>query len=114
MLKSEMGSDLISNGVFPGLRLYCVEVHNKGKKQVCKGVPTHFVKNNFNMSVYRNCVERSLVLRAKVMAIRSLQYKNYTVRVKKNTMSAISDKVYVLEDGVKVLPHGNYLISDRV
>ena len=114
MLKSETGSDLISSGVFPGPKVYCVETHGKDIKQVCKGVPTHFVKNNFDMSVYRNCVERSLVPRAKVMAIRSLQFKNYTVRVEKNAMSAISDKVYVLEDGVKVLPHGHYLISDRV
>jgi hypothetical protein len=91
-----------------------VETHNKDIKQVCKGVPTHFVKNYFNMSVYRNCVESSLVPRGRVMEIRSLQFKNNTVRAEKNAMSAISDKVYVLEDGVKVLPHGHYLISDRV
>ena len=32
----------------------------------------------------------------------------------KNAMSTISEKVYVLEDGVKVLPQGHFLISDRV
>ena len=66
------------------------------------------------MSVYRDCVESSLVPRAQVLAIRSLQYRNYTVRVEKNAMSCISDKVYVLENGVSVLPHGHYRISDRV
>ena len=44
MLKSETGSDLISSGVFPGPKVYCVETHGKDIKQVCKGVPTHFVK----------------------------------------------------------------------
>ena len=66
------------------------------------------------MSVYRNCIEQNLVPRASVMAIRSLKYKNYTVRVEKNAMSTISDKVYVLEGGVRVLPHGHYFTSDRV
>ena len=114
MLKSETGSDLISRGVFPGPKVYCVETHSGEEKKACKGVPTHFVKSNFNMSVYRDCVESSLVPRAQVLAIRSLQYRNYTVRVEKNAMSCISDKVYVLENGVSVLPHGHYRISDRV
>ena len=114
MLKSETGSDLLSNGVFPGPKVYSVETHDKDVKQACKGVPTHFVKNNFDMSVYRNCVDSCLVPRGKVLEIRSLQYKNYTVRVEKNATSCISDKVYVLENDVRVLPHGHYQISDRV
>lgn len=48
------------------------------------------------------------------MDIRSLKYKNYTVRFEKNAMSTVSGKVYVLEGGVKVLPQGHYLTSDRV
>jgi hypothetical protein len=114
MLKLETGSDLISNGVFPGPKVYCVETYNKDVKHACKGVPTNFVKNNFNISVYKNRVESSLVPRAQVLAICSQQYKNYTLRVEKNAMSCISDKVFVLENGVNVLPHGHYRISDRV
>ena len=108
ILKSETGSNLVSSGVFPGPKVYCVETHNTDIKQVCKGVPTHFVKNNFDMSVYRKCVERSLVPRAKVMAIRSLQFKNYTVRVEKNAMSVMPDKFNVCVDCVSVLEHGHY------
>ena len=48
------------------------------------------------------------------MGIHSLKFKNYTLRAEKNAMSTISDKVYVLKGGVKVLPHGHYLTSDRV
>jgi hypothetical protein len=66
------------------------------------------------MSVYRDCVESSLVPRAEVLSIRSLKYKNYTVRAEKNAMSIISDKVSVLNNGVSVLPHGHYLFSDLV
>ena len=41
------------------------------------------------------------------MAICSLRHKKYTVRVEKNAMSAILDKVYVRVDSVKILPHGH-------
>jgi hypothetical protein len=112
MLKSETGSDLIYNGVFSGPKVYSLGTQNKDFKQVCKSVPTHFVKNNLDMSLCRNC--SSLVPRGKVMMIHSLQFKNYTVRVEKSAMSAISDKVYVREGGVKVLPHGHYCNSDLV
>ena len=43
-LKSETGSDLISHGVLAGLKMYCVQAHNKGIKKVCKGMPSHYVK----------------------------------------------------------------------
>ena len=65
------------------------------------------------MSVLRNYLENNLIPRLKVMAIRTLKYKKYTDRVAKNAMSAISVKVYVRAEGVRVLPYGNYLTSDR-
>ena len=113
MLKSETGSDLISSGVLAGPKVYCVQTHNEVIKKVCKGVPRHYVNKNFDMNVYRNCVENNIVQRAKVMAIRSLKFKNHTVLVDKIAMCPVSDKVYVCADGVKVLPHGHYLTSDR-
>ena len=109
-LKSETGSDLISHGVLAGPKVYCVQTHDEDIK-VCKGVPSHNVKENFNMSVYRNCVENNLVPRAKVIAIRSLIFKYNTVRVEKNTISTISDKVHIYTAGVKVLSHGHYITS---
>ena len=64
---------------------------------------------NFDMSVYRNCVDTNLIQQVKIMVVRSLKYKKkYTVIVEKNAMSAISDKVYVRAESVRVLPNGNY------
>ena len=48
-----------------------------------KGVPTHNIKENFDTNVKRNYTENNLVPRANVMAIRSLKFRNYTVRVEK-------------------------------
>ena len=48
-----------------------------------------------------------------MLAIRSLNYRNFTVNVEKIAMSTISDKVYVCQDGVTTLPLGHYLTSDR-
>ena len=45
------------------------------------------------MSVYRNCAESGLVPRARVMAIGSLKYKNFTVGVEKKAFLAISDSL---------------------
>ena len=44
LLKSETGSDFISNGVLQGPKVYCIQTHNRDIKLGCKGVPTHFVK----------------------------------------------------------------------
>jgi hypothetical protein len=83
-----------------------VETYNTDIKQICKGMPSHYVKNNFDTSVYIHCVESSLVPRVKVVVIHSLQFTKYTVKVEKNTIAAIWDKVYILEDGVKVISYG--------
>ena len=61
-----------------GPKMYCVHAHNEDIKKVCKGMPSHYVKENFYMNVYRNGVEK-LITRASVMAIRSLKFKNYKV-----------------------------------
>ena len=64
------------------------------------------------MSFYKSIIPL-LVPRANVNGIPSLNYKNCTVRVKKNAMSAILNKFYVHADGLEVLPDGNFLTSDR-
>ena len=40
-----------------------------------QGDPTQYVKDNFDMSVLRNCGENSFAARAKVMVIRNLKFK---------------------------------------
>ena len=37
--------------------MYCVETHNEDIKKVCKRVYSHYVKENFNMAIYKNCIE---------------------------------------------------------
>ena len=113
-LKSETGSDLISRGMFVGPKVYFIQTHDEEIKKRCKGVPTRYVDKNFNMDIYRNCITENTIPRAKLLAIRSLKYKNYTVNVEKIAMSTISDKVYVCQDGVTTLPLGHYLTSDRI
>jgi len=71
------------------------------------------LKENLDMGVYRNCVENNLVPRAKVMATHSLKFRNYTVQVEKNAIVAIMKKVYARTDGLRVLPYGHHLNSDR-
>jgi hypothetical protein len=73
LLKSETGSNFISSGVLAGPKLYCVETDKGDIKQVSKGSPTHYVKDNFNMNVLGNCMKNSLVTRMKIMVIRSLK-----------------------------------------
>ena len=46
-------------------------------------MPKHYVNDNFDLSVYRICVESSLVPRAKVMAILSLNLKTKQLEWKK-------------------------------
>jgi hypothetical protein len=43
-----------------GPKVYCVQIQNVEIKKVSKGVPTNYAKENFDMSVYRNCVENNL------------------------------------------------------
>ena len=62
------------------------------------------MKNIFDISVYTNCYKRSFFPIAKVRAIHSIKLENYSVRVEKIPMSAISDKAYQSEESVKVLP----------
>ena len=114
-LKSRTGIDLTSKGMLAGPKVYFVQTHNENIKQVCKEVPLHYVKENFNMSFYRNCVENNLVPSLSLMAIRSLKLRNCTIRVDKNAMLAISDKVYV-RDNVRVLTTRSlpYFISRRI
>ena len=56
-----MGSDLISHGVLAGSKMYCLQTHNEDIKKVCKGMPSHFVKETFDISAHRNFVENKLV-----------------------------------------------------
>ena len=60
---------------------------------MCKGVTSRYVKENFDIIVYRICVENNFIPRAKEMAIRSLKYINYILRVEKNAISAISESL---------------------
>ena len=112
-LKSKRRSHVISHGVLAGPNIYYVQTHNDNIKKVCKGVSRYYVKENFNKTVYWNCVENSLIPRANIMAILSLIFKSYTVIVEKKTITATSDKVYVFVDGMRILPNGHYLASDR-
>ena len=82
-------------------------------KESAKGC-LHTVKENFNTSIYRKCVENNLVSRAKVMATHSLKFGNYSVRVENNALLAISDQFYVSKDGVRLLPCFRYRRKLRV
>ena len=72
--KSETGSDLKFHSVLAGPKVYCVQTYYEEDKKVAKGVSSRFAKENFNMSVYRNCVEYKLVSRVKAIEIRSLEF----------------------------------------
>ena len=111
--KSETGSDMISRGMFVSPKVYFIQTHDEEIKKRCKGVTTRYVDKNFDMNIYRNCIVENTIPRAKLLAIRSLNYRNFTVNVEKIAMSTISDKVYVCQDGVTTLPLGHYLTSDR-
>ena len=53
-LKSKTRSDLISNCVLAGPKVYCVQPHNEEIK-VCRGGAYTLCKGKFDMSLYRNC-----------------------------------------------------------
>ena len=62
-LKSETRSDMISRGIFVSPRVNCIQTHEEKKR--CKGVPMRYVERNFDMDVYRNCIDENTIPRAK-------------------------------------------------
>ena len=92
-LKSETRNDIISNAALAGPNVYCVKMHNEDIKKTLKGIPPNDLRKNFDMIVYRKCVENNLIPRTKVIAIRSLKDDNYTVRVEKCHISYIGQSL---------------------
>jgi hypothetical protein len=104
---------MISRGMFVSPKVYFIQTHGEEIKKRCKGVPTRYVDKNFDMDIYRNCIVQNTIPRAKLLAIRSLNYRKFTVNIEKIAMSTVSDKVYACQDGVTTLPLGHNLTSDR-
>ena len=70
---------MTSHTVLASLKVYFVRIDNEEMK---KG-PGRGCLHTMYRSAYKNCVESSLISRANVMAIRSLKFKKYNVKVRK-------------------------------
>ena len=54
---------MIFHAVLAGSKVYSVQTHDEKIHTLSKKVPIIYVKENFGVTVYRNCVENNIVPR---------------------------------------------------
>jgi hypothetical protein len=88
---------------FVGLRakLYAYTVDNDDKKHLkCKGVKSCVVKNELNITRYRDCLYSRKSEKVKQNSIRSYGHQLFTETVNKTALSCKDDKVYICDNNI--------------
>ncbi|KAK2711782.1 hypothetical protein QYM36_012787 [Artemia franciscana] len=111
-LKKEVGSDTYIELIAASPKYHCVVTQNDKLKRAAKGTSKHLMKKCLSTERFKETVFEGRVIRTTTNATRSLKLKSYTMEVVRTAISAVSGKVYILNDGITTLPLGHYKIEE--
>lgn len=110
-MKDEAQGKEITEFVGHRSKVYAMTI--EGGKEVCKckGVPKATVKNDLNINVYREVLEKEESKVLESTRFRSFNHQIFTVTASKVALSAYDDKRYMLPSGMDSLAYGHYKIE---
>jgi hypothetical protein len=76
-----------------------------------KGVNKMVVKNEMNLSDYKDVLEQKMILKKSQNAIRSYKHQLYSISQNKIALSGIDTKRHIKDDGISSFAYGHYQIQ---
>ena len=110
LFKDEAGGQLIIEFVGLRAKLYTFKTEKGFEIKKCKRIKKAVIKNDITFNDYLECLKNSRPMMRKMNVIRSNKHEVYTETVNKVALSHEDDKRFILEDGIKTLEHGHYLL----
>jgi hypothetical protein len=96
---------------FVGLKpkMYAIRTQEYESKKA-KGGNKMVVKNEINLSDYKDVLEQKMILKKSQNAIRSYKHQLYSISQNKIALSGIDTKRYIKDDGISSFSYGHYQI----
>jgi hypothetical protein len=107
--KDEVNGKIISRFVALRSKMYAIDVDGKIKKRA-KGVQRATLANNIGFNDYMRVLTEQGSILSEMRRIQSREHQVSTVVMRKRSLDWFDDKRQILEDGVRTLPHGHYLL----
>jgi hypothetical protein len=102
--KDETGGKIINKFVALKPKMYAFEVQNVRKNRA-KGIKTYKAKT-FGFQEYEDCLINKTIQYTNFNCLRSTNHKINVLNINKVGLSAYDDKKFILDDGIRTLPHG--------
>ena len=111
--KDELNGKIMTDLVFLRSKAYAYKVNNEDKKKL-KGI-TKTTVSNISFDDYKNCLfqtpDKYKVRYDKMHVLNSDKHKMKIFEVNKKSLSPYDDKRYILNDGIRTIPHTDPVTS---
>lgn len=110
-MKDEMAGQITTS--FVGLRpkMYSLMTFDNVNKLTAKGVAKCYTKKHLRHEMYLRTLKNKTISHASSRQFKSINHKQYTVKISKVALSAFDNKRFILPCGVKSVPYGHCKIG---
>ena len=78
------------------------------EKKRAKGIQKAVIKTKLTHNDFKNTIFNNTIKNVTMYSIRSYNHNLFTIKqTKKKALCPFDDKRYILDDGIKTLPHGH-------
>jgi hypothetical protein len=107
--KDEVNGQIIKRFVALRPKMYAIDVGGKIKKRA-KGVQRSTLANKISINDFLTVLRDQTSIISDMRRIKSRAHQLSTVMMRKKSLDWLDDKRQILDDGVKTLPHGHFLL----
>ena len=109
LFKDECKGKIIKEFIGLRIKMYSVDIHDDKRKMATAGVKTAIAKHELLHNKFKDVLLGGNEVSIEQKTIRSINHKLFTVNQRKNALSAIDDKRFILPDLVLTRAIGHHL-----